>query len=216
VIKSILGFKKRTIYISDIVTWTEIKKENKHIIWSDLTIYTSKSKYVILSSIYTNYPAIKKAITKGIKRDLERQDNWQVNNSKQLGLICIVVGLFFLFLASNSYKNLTEIKQIEITTLKQKIVSKIEILTGSKGSKSLKIKLQQYPDFDFQVIGSAYSAALIDKFISNVKTGDTLLVDIKKDEFRMKLTKEDRLGFFDKMIDYKFILVYGLRDKNNK
>jgi hypothetical protein len=36
-----------------------------------------------------------------------------------------------------------------------------------------------------------------------------------KDEYQMKLTKEKPLGFWDKTINYSFISVYELRDKDH-
>jgi len=56
IVKSIFGNTKKVIYLRDITTWTEIEKESKYMNWTDLTIYTNRTKYKLSSSIYNNYP----------------------------------------------------------------------------------------------------------------------------------------------------------------
>jgi hypothetical protein len=53
-----------------------------------------------------------------------------------------------------------------------------------------------------------------DNFINNVKQGDTLSISILTDEFVKKITKTKELDFYDKYVDYGFIIVFEVSDKN--
>lgn len=66
---------KKNIYFQDVLYWTEINKKikNTNIIWCELTIYTSKTKYSIESLRWENYNEIKAFITKGKERNLEKE-----------------------------------------------------------------------------------------------------------------------------------------------
>lgn len=67
---------KKTILLNDIHSWTEInKKQNPgNITWTELTIYTNKTKYVIMTLHWNNYNELKEALTKGKKRDTEKEE----------------------------------------------------------------------------------------------------------------------------------------------
>lgn len=215
-VKSIFGNTKKIIYLNNITTWTEIEKENKHMKWTDLTIYTEQEKYKLTSSLYKNYSQLRSALIKGKTRDLERQNNWFRRNNLYYAIGFIILGGLFLYAAYHFYLTKdNEINYPELHTITDVITNKAEIKKGSKGSRSIGIKLKSYPSFSFNIAGNGYSASDASDYVANVKIGDTLNLDIMKDEYQMKLTKEKPLGFWDKAVNYSFISVYGLRDKNN-
>jgi len=156
----------------------------------------------------------KVAIIRGKEKDLLKPNIKKRNTKLEIG---ILFGLSCIFLIGSyiSFENSkTILSTQDITTLRQIVTTKIKIDTPAKGGSTIKLSLKEYPNFDFEINGNAYSASYADNLISNVKVGDTLFVDIKTDEFKKKLTKENPLRFFDKTINYKLIYVYGLRDKN--
>jgi hypothetical protein len=215
-VKSIFGNIKKTIYLDEIITWTEIEKETKYTKWTDLTIYTDRTKFKLSSSIYNNYQQLKSALVKEKTRDLQRQNNWFRRNNLYYAIGFTILGGLFLYTAYHFYLTKdNEIKYSELQTITDVITNKAEIEKGSKGSRSIRIKLKSYPTFSFDIAGNGYSATYASDYVANVKIGDTLNLDIMKDEYQMKLTKEKSLGFWDKTINYSFISVYGLRDKNN-
>jgi len=74
--------------------------------------------------------------------------------------------------------------------------------------------LDKYPDFNFDIEGTSYYAINLNRYLTKVKTGDTLFLDIKTDVYQKKLSKEKELSFSDKTVNYRKIYVYELKDKN--
>lgn len=214
-VKSIFGNTKKIIYLNDIVTWTEIDKENKYIQWTDLTLYTDRTKYKLTSSNYKNYPELKNAIVAGKTRDLQKQNAWFRRNNLYYAFGFTILGGLFSYAAYHFFLiRINDLKYSELQTIADVITNRAEIEVGSRGSRSIIIKLKSYPLFRFNIVGNGFSATHVSDYVANVKIGDTLNLDIKKDEYQMKLTKEKELGFWDKTVNYSLISVYGLRDKN--
>lgn len=214
-IKSIFGNTKRIIHLDKIITWTEIEKRNKYLTWTDLTLYTEQNKYKFTSSYYNNYTEIKNVLVKGKPRDSQKQNNWQRRNNFYYAIGFSILGSLFLYGAVRQFqKKDIEINSSQLQTITDKIISEPTIYKGSKGSRSIKIKLNSFPTFRFEISGYGYQACYAGDYIENVKLGDTIKLDILKDQYKMKLSKEKPLGFWDKSINYSQISVYGLRFKN--
>jgi hypothetical protein len=214
-VKSIFGNTKKTIFLDEITFWTEIEKENKHKKWTELTLYTERTKLKLSSSIYNNYPELKKALVRGKRRDFAREKKWSRRNNLYYAIGFTILGGLFLYLGYHYYMTKDEeIIYSDLHTIRDVITNKAEIHKGSKGSKSIQIRLKSYPPFNFDIDGLAYSATYASEYVANVKVGDTLYVEVLKEEYEMKLSKEKPLGFWDKTVNYSFIRVYELRDKN--
>ena len=215
-VKSIFGSTKKVILLSDITTWTEIEKKTRHTKWKELTIYTDRTKFKLSSSIYNNYPELKRALVKGKRRDLQIQNNWVRRNNLYYAIGFTIFGGLCLYATYHFYliKD-KEVKYSELQRIRDVITNNAEIEKGRKGSRSIRIKLKSYPSFMFDIKGNSYSATYTSDYVTHVKVGDTLNLDIMKDEYQMKLTKEKRLGFWDKTVNYSFISVYGLSDNNH-
>ena len=78
----------------------------------------------------------------------------------------------------------------------------------------MNLVLDKYPDFNFDIEGTSYYAINLNRYLTKVKTGDTLFLDIKTDVYQKKLSKEKELSFSDKTVNYRKIYVYELKDKN--
>jgi hypothetical protein len=214
-IKSILGFLKRTIYLKDIVGYTEIEKKNKYLTWTDLTIYTDRTKYKLSSNLYSNYIQLKFALISGKKEDHTERENWFRKNSRIFGIVFFSLAIA-CFVASYRFyiKAQSPVSPAALKTIKGVITNEAEIHKGSKGSRSILIYLKEYPYFQFQVDGNAYSAAHSNMYVERVNPGDTLYLEIEMNEYLMKLTRLEEPAFWTKHVNYKFIRVYGLCDKN--
>ncbi|HLP22041.1 MAG TPA: hypothetical protein VK174_17125, partial [Chitinophagales bacterium] len=94
------------------------------------------------------------------------------------------------------------------------ITNQPHISKGSKGSRSVHIALEQYPQFDFVIKRPEYDAMLADDYINYVSPYDTLQLMIEEDDFLMKLTKTKEPSFEKKHAWYSHIEVYGLQDSS--
>lgn len=68
-------FVKKNIPLSEITSWTEINKRLNpgNINYTELTVYTDKTKYTINSLHWSNYAEIKELLTNGRMRDVEKE-----------------------------------------------------------------------------------------------------------------------------------------------
>jgi hypothetical protein len=69
-------FVKKNFLLSEITSWTEINKRLNpgNINYTELTLYTEKTKYTINSLHWANYAEIKETLTNGRKRDVEKEE----------------------------------------------------------------------------------------------------------------------------------------------
>lgn len=212
-ISSTFGLVRKTVYLRDIVTYTEIEKQNKHGKWTDLTIYTDRTSFKIPSNGYNNYFELRSALTAKVPRDKKREHSWHKTNNTMTGIVFIVMSLFAFYAGWHFYIAKDEpIHPSDIVIVSGIITNEVKIDKGSKGSRSIKIKLQPYPDFDFKISGIAYGATYSADYVAHVKTGDTLYVDILCHEYETKIIREKPIGFWERSINYRFISVYGLCD----
>lgn len=121
VIKSLIGFEKRTIKLSEILSYNEIEKENAkfkgeigHMKWKDLTLFGENFKYKISSSSYGNYLELRRALTKGKIRNKKSENEWQRKNSLYYGIGFLIFGIIISILVKNISKDLNE-KLLTIT-----------------------------------------------------------------------------------------------------
>jgi len=74
IVKTLFGNTKKVIYLSEIVSYTEIEKENKKGKWKNLTIYTKTNKIKLSSFMVLNYMEFRKILIKGKNR------TWKLRN----------------------------------------------------------------------------------------------------------------------------------------
>jgi|TARA_B110000908_G_C10037746_1_gene350330 hypothetical protein len=99
IFKSLFGFKKKSIRLSEIKSYNEIKKQNAkyrsepgHMEWNDLTLFGENFKYKISSTSYKNYAELKKVLTKGKLRNTKSENEWQRKNSLYYGIGFLIFG----------------------------------------------------------------------------------------------------------------------------
>jgi hypothetical protein len=94
------------------------------------------------------------------------------------------------------------------------IINKAEVTSPAKGGDYVHIQLAEYPEYTFTISGISFKALYTQLYVENVKIGDTLYLEITKNDYVKKITKEDKnLTFSDKYVNYKSIQVYTLADK---
>lgn len=114
VIRTLIGFTKKRIQLSEITSYNEIKKENMsrgiaHKKWKDLTLFGKNFKYKLSSSSYKNYPELKKALTKGKQRNLKSEKEWQRKNGFYFGIGFLIFGIIISYWFGINTKDLNEI-----------------------------------------------------------------------------------------------------------
>lgn len=139
----------------------------------------------------------------------------KISAKKIIAGVLILIGTSFLYISLKFYiEKKQTIENSDLTKLTDVITNEVKLNTGGKGSKSILLNLKKYSEFKFQIIGNGIQAMNIDNFLNSVKQGDTISLSILTEDFNKKITKEKELNFFDKSVNYGFISVLGVSDKN--
>ncbi|WP_298782719.1 hypothetical protein [uncultured Polaribacter sp.] len=100
ILKSLFGFEKKSIYLSEIKSYNEIKKQNakfkneiEYMEWKDLTLFGENFRIKISSSSYGNYPELRKALIKGKKRNIKSENEWHRKNTLYFGIGFLIFGI---------------------------------------------------------------------------------------------------------------------------
>ena len=126
-----------------------------------------------------------------------------------------MLGGIFLYAAYHYQFNTPEIQANQIQRIRDVITPPLSIEKSSKGYQAIQLHLKSYPEFSFDLNGIALAETNARDFESNVKVGDTLTLEVLKEEYQKKLSREIPLGFWDKTLNYSLVSVYGLRDQNS-
>jgi hypothetical protein len=115
IFKSLFGFTKKTIYLSEIEYYNEVNKENAkfkheagHMKWKDLTLFGKDFEYKISSTSYSNYSELKRVLIKGIKRDYNSEIEWERKNSLYYGIGFLIFGIILFYWFGINSKNLDD------------------------------------------------------------------------------------------------------------
>lgn len=115
VVKTLIGLTKKTINLSEILSYNEIKKENAkfkgeigRMKWKDLTLFGENFKYKISSSSYKNYPELRKVLIKGKQRNIKSENEWQRKNSLYYGIGFLIFGIIISYWFGINSKDLNE------------------------------------------------------------------------------------------------------------
>ena len=209
-IVSVFGNIKKTIWRDAITSWSEyvFKNGTKY-----LMIFTDKDKYRIKNTDFGDYDFLRETIIQG-----KPQIAAQLNKTPLFlaGLLFMIMSLFILGIPFHDYLVKDDkINPREIITIAGIILNGPQTFHGRGADGSfIRIKLNEYQDFVFDVGHAAYRGANRRDYFVNVKRGDSLYLDILTDDYQKKLAKEKPLGFFDKTVNYEGIDVYGFRDSH--
>ncbi|MEM6398083.1 MAG: hypothetical protein AAF741_17160 [Bacteroidota bacterium] len=217
-IYSLTGKLKREISATDIESYKEIEKENKYSKWKDLTIFTKGSKYKISSYSHSNYESLRRALIKGKNKNSYAEKMWQYKMNKRYGIGFSIIGFLLILFFGNTYlKKDLDVSPDNLTTIEGKVLNNVKIKKsgGRNRSRSIEIELEEYPNFKFKIGNNGLNATKANSLIKNIQKGDIIKIDILKDQFQKKITKEVPLGFWDKGVNYRNIGIYGLKDKQN-
>lgn len=217
-IYSLTGKLKREISISDIESYKEIEKKGGHVSHTDLIIFTKDFNYTISSLLHTNYERLKKKLTKGKKKNSYAQKMWHYKIQRRYGIGFSTLGILLLLFFGNMYlKKNSDILPENLAKIEGTVLKDIEIKKYGerKSSRIIEIELAEYPKFKFELGGYGLTATRVKRLLANVLKGDKMEIEILKDQFQKKITKEVPLRFWDKSFNYRIISIYGLKDEQN-
>jgi hypothetical protein len=207
------GLKNSIFNLSELESFTEIKKENKYIKWEDLDLFFTKGKIRITSSnLKSNeYSKIKNHLIKGIARNHIEEANWANKNSRNLGIGFVIIwSLLSLLFVNQDEQGNRIIDDSSTTKISGTITENPKFKSGKRNKQKLNINLSEYPDFNFKLNGQELKALKKDMFLREVSKGDELNLKIWNETFSKKINKKQNLSFKDKHINYHQIELLGI------
>ncbi len=217
IIQSLFGRRKKVINFSEIISYSEIEKEGRNTKWKDLTLFTKDSKYMISSTLYSNYDDLEKRLTRGKKKNTNAKKRWKNKLNRRYGYGFLIAGIIFTLILGNMFiKRNNEVLPNELSRIEGTISDEILIKkSGKRGENiSMPIRLEEFPKFKFEVKGYGVRSTNTSQFISDIKKGDRIQLEILTDQYKKKLAKEIPLSFLDKGFNFREIIVYGIKAKN--
>jgi hypothetical protein len=216
-IKSPLLQRTTKINNTEIQSWAEVEKKSKSSSWQELLIFTALGKHRFESYNYDDYYSLRSEFTKNFKRNVDYEKDSNTKTALYFGLGLSAIGFVLLSIGVyNLVEKDTPIAADQFVAINQIVTSGIEIKKSGKSSRRISLKLNDYPEFDFNIKGSAYTATYADDFVKNVTIGDTLALLISKEDFEEKIAKTKPLTFWDKSVKYYDISVYGVAHKETR
>lgn len=216
--ETFFGINKSNFKLSELISYTEIDKENKYIKWQDLDLFFKKGKVRITSSNLkqNQYSKIKNHIIKGIERNHKEESKWENKNARNFGIGFIIVwSLLSLVFINQDEQGNRIISSASTTQINGIIAENPEIESGKRNKQKLNIKLREFSDFNFKLNGQELKA-LDDRFIEEVSKGDKLSVKIWNETYAKKIKQTEKLSFREKHINYHQIEILGInRDETD-
>jgi hypothetical protein len=211
--KSIFGYKKGTIPIKNLISWSEVERKSKNSSWHELIFFTDKSKFSINSKDHENYPKLKEKLTKDLPQDtieVKKSNIWKIIPILMFGLVSLA-----LFNSVYDYSHLRNnfLKESDLTTINDELINEPKIIKESKGHRSIDIKLKSTPKFTFDISEETYHAMHASDFVKDTKIGDSISIKVLKEDYDKKIVKKTPLTFLDTQ-GYTIIKVYEVKYKN--
>lgn len=215
---SFFGIVQKEFLISELKTYTAIRKENKYLQWEDLDLYFNRGKARITSSNLNldSYYKIKEHLISGIVENKKEKQKWENRNLRRFGIGFVIVwSLFILLFIQQDYNGNRIINSKSTIEISGKLVNQPKLKTGRRNKKSIEIELKEYPSFNFKLNGSELKALKTDEFFKNVNKEDGVSIKVWKDIYEKKISGTKQLLFSDKHFNYHQIDILGII-KNNK
>lgn len=211
----IFNTKTDIIELQNIQSWLNRKKKSKNGDYEILYLVLNDfSRLKIKSYNYSNFYQLEQKLTnkKPINTELEKELNLKEN--KQYSIAFILIGLIFLFITAKYYES-KELSSSDISIVKGHLSEPLKIERGRR-SKTLIIKLSEFPEFNFRVGGMVLSETYYDDLMKDFDRGQALEFAVEKDVYDKKITKKTKLTFWDLIFHYDKIYVVEIIDNDFK
>lgn len=211
--ESFFGALKKEFSISDLDSYTAIRKENRYLQWEDLDLYFKNGKTRITSSNLKldTYYKLKERLTNGLIENDKDKANWENRHLRRFGLGFIVFWAVFslIFVKQDKHGNIT-VDSESTTQVSGILQNKPSIKSGRRNSKSIEIYLTEYSKFKFKLNRPEIKALNTDQFLSSVNIGDPISITLWKDTYSKKIIESEQLTFTEKHFNFHQIDVLGL------
>lgn len=216
---SILGYKKKEIYLPAVQDWTELPKKDKYASWFEMTIYSDSDKYRISSRLYSNYDKLKSEIGRHAFRNKNKENEIRLANTRRTGYVLLALGILILVITGWLFMRKEDpyLTSADLRVVTDVLDNDPYIIKGSKGAtRSIEIQLKSYPEFTFNISGATYSATYAEDYVNTVRRGDSVFIGIEAADYNKKIIKTEPLSFWDKTIKYNNINVIELSNMSSK
>lgn len=212
-IRSILGYVKREINLDDIIRWKEIHKKDKYDSWYELTVFTANTRYKLSSNLYDDYEQCRQALIRGKKRDHEAEARWEKRRDIRGLIVFLLLTLSFFVIAYFLGSEPEPVKQEQLIAISGKVIEDAQLVKTGKNSYSIKLQLENYPGFFFDLSGRAFEVAATDAIVTEIKVGDSVFIDIELEEYEKKLSGTRPMDLLDRTVAFRRIDIFALSDK---
>lgn len=217
-----LGILKKEYYFDELDGWAKRIVEHKYGDYYNLYfIRNNKAIETIASSYYDDLSLLESIVSRTNKRDQrwEKAKENDVNRKSALGFM--LVGIIILALPLIWVNNKPYIRE-QLLLINGTLSEEIEIKKGSKGSRSIIIKLNEYPNNIFRINNLAYNVTYDDRLLENCNIQDSLflytesLIDKKTDKVNIDFESTDILELKDKNFCYLSLNDYNKVHTSNE
>ena len=210
VIKSLLGYIKKTVFLGEIKNWSEGEIKRRYSKSTKLTLYAETTKFTFSSLTFSNYEALRGVLIKGKPQIADNSLALAIRNVRinilgtlLLGLISICFGFI---ISQNKQKPFIAVDFKKITD----VITNRPMLQVHDSSHYIWLDLKNYPEFNFLIYSDVISLADARTFVSKTSIGDSISIDILTNDYLKKLTHQLPLSFDDKTDHYRRIDICSL------
>jgi hypothetical protein len=211
-----LGYTVRTIYLKDITGWYELHKFDKQQVYISLVVYTRSGKYIVKAKNYNNYPAVKQKLTNGVPVAKEKLKHQLRTDNKVTIAVLAVFAMLCVYVAITLQDDYNSHAPVLLGTVTGVLDSEPEvIISGRHKSRSIEIKLKEYPGFDFVINDLAMKATDAQAFVTYARRGYPIQLTIPVADYEAKFAYLRQPTFWEKHMDYYHVDVAGFKDSRH-
>jgi hypothetical protein len=211
----IFNTKTNIIELQNIQSWLIRKKKSKSGDFEILYLVLNDfSRLKIKSYNYSNFYQLEQKLTNKKPVNIELEKELNIKENKQYSIAFILIGIIFLFITSKNYEN-KKLSFNDISIVKGHLSEPLKIERGRR-SKTLVIKLNEFPQFNFRVGGMALGETYYDDLIKDFNRGQALEFAVEREVYDKKISKKTKLTFWDLIFHYDKIPVVEITDNDFK
>jgi hypothetical protein len=212
----IFNIKTEIIELQNIQSWLNRKKKHKYGDYEILYLVLSDlNRLKIKSYNYSNFDQLEHYLTHKKSKNLELEKELNLKEKQQYFFAFILIGLIFLYISAKNY-DYKQLSSSDISIVKGHLSEPLKIETGRRSSKTLIIKLNEFPEFNFRIGDMALRETYYQDLIKDFNEGEVLAFAIEKDVYDKKISKKIELTYWDMIFHYDKIHVVEIIDNNFK
>jgi len=121
---------------------------------------------------------------------------------------------FILFFFTFKFYNSKLPNKNNITEIKGILKENISIKRGRRGSRTLIIKLNEYPSINFTIGSVSLRQTYEEKLLDENKLEDSIILYIENEEYKRKILKTEKIPFPENILHPEKISIVEINSKN--